>query len=357
MAVNAPSRTVRLLALLFFGARERIRVWKKLQTQLRNRMRLEESLRQLQRHARESKSPLEDIYGHVLATLGEGRTLDVALEGLATPEEVMLISSAQASGRLAEGLGLAVRVLEAKSAMRKCLVANLTAPFLMFLACMAMMVIIALHVMPQLALVSDPSRWTGPSRVLHVLSTFIGSWAGAAFGVGLLLALIAVLISFPLWTGRFRRLADRALPWSIYRLTVGTVWLYTIATRMQAGHQLAQILSRMTETASTPYLREIVSAILRHSRHGEDFGTALRDSGMGFPSREIVDDLRVYARMPGFQDRMAEIADTWLEDGVERIRGYAQQIGVIVNLFIIGQLILISLVASTFETQLHLGGM
>ena len=191
MAVNAPSRTVRLLALLFFGARERIRVWKKLQTQLRNRMRLEESLRQLQRHARESKSPLEDIYGHVLATLGEGRTLDVALEGLATPEEVMLISSAQASGRLAEGLGLAVRALEAKSAMRKCLVANLTAPVLMFLACMAMMVIIALHVMPQLALVSDPSRWTGPSRVLHVLSTFIGSWAGAAFGVGLLLALIA----------------------------------------------------------------------------------------------------------------------------------------------------------------------
>ena len=100
MAVNAPSRTVRLLALLFFGARERIRVWKKLQTQLRNRMRLEESLRQLQRHARESKSPLEDIYGHVLATLGEGRTLDVALEGLATPEEVMLISSAQASGKI-----------------------------------------------------------------------------------------------------------------------------------------------------------------------------------------------------------------------------------------------------------------
>ena len=84
--------TVRILAVMFFGVQERIRVWKKLHTQLRNNMRLEESLRQLQRHAKESRSPLEDIFSHILTTLGHGRPLDAALEGIASQEEIMLIA-------------------------------------------------------------------------------------------------------------------------------------------------------------------------------------------------------------------------------------------------------------------------
>lgn len=348
--------TVRILALMFFGVQERIRVWKKLHTQIRNNMRLEESLRQLLRHAKESKSPLEGIFSHILTTLGHGRPLDAALDGIASQEEIMLIASAQSGGKLAEGFALAIRVLEAKGVMRKCLVTNLSAPILMFLACIAMMVVIALHVMPQLALVSDPRTWSGASYVLYLLSSFIASWWGIVAGIAFLAALVVVFVSFRFWTGAGRRLADRLIPWSIYRLTVGTVWLYTIATRMKAGQHFSQILSRM-EGTSSPYLREIVSAILRHSRHGEDFGTALQDSGMAFPSREIVDDMRVYARMPEFQERMAEIADTWLEDGVEKVKSCAQKIGVTVNLLILGQLILISLVAGNFESQLKIGGM
>ena len=54
---------------------------------------------------------------------------------------------------------------------------------------------------------------------------------------------------------------------------------------------------------------------------------------------------------------MAEIADTWLEDGVEKVKSCAQKIGVTVNLLILGQLILISLVAGNFESQLKIGGM
>lgn len=137
---------------------------------------------------------------------------------------------------------------------------------------------------------------------------------------------------------------------------MGTVWLYTIATRMQAGHQLSQILKGMVKQKSSPYLREIVAAILRHSRHGEDFGSALQASGMDFPSREIVDDLRVYARMPGFQTHIMEIADTWIIEGAERVAGYARVIGVVVQLLVLAQLVLVAIVGTTFQDQIQTGG-
>lgn len=350
------SPTVKILATVWFGADVRMRVWGKLATQIRNRMTLEESLQRLREQAVESRSPLADIYTHIIGTVGQGRTLGDALAGLAGQEEIMLIASAQTSARLAEGLTLAARVLKARGFIRKSLLSSLTGPCMYFAACIAMLAMISVQVMPQLVMVSDPSSWTGASYLLYALSEFVGSWAGALTGICSLAALVAICLSFPLWTGQLRRLADRCIPWSIYRLTVGTVWLYTIATRMQAGHQLSQILENMVKQKSSPYLREIVTAILRHSRHGEDFGSALQASGMDFPSREIVDDLRVYARMPGFQAHIMEIADTWITEGAERVAGYARVIGVVVQLLVLAQLVLVAIVGTTFQDQIQTGG-
>lgn len=350
-----PGLAVRILAALWFGPDVRLRVWNKLATQIRNRMSLEDALLRLRDHAVESRSPLADVYAHILKTFRSGTPFGQTLRGLASQEEIMLIASAQSSARLTEGLQLAGKVLQAKAAMRKSLYANLTAPCLYFLACIAMLAVIALQVMPQLVLVSDPSTWTGANRFLYVISEFVGSWAGIFTGILLLAALVAVILSFRLWTGPLRRVADRMIPWSIYRLTVGTVWLYTIATRMRAGHQLSLILEDMTK-GSSPYLREIVHAVLRHSRHGEDFGRSLQASGMRFPSQEIVDDLRIYSQMPNFQAHVMDIADAWIVEGQENVARYAQMIGVFVQLLVIGQLALVAIVGSTFQDQIRMGG-
>ena len=348
---EGPSRAIRLLGRLYFGPNVRVRTWKKLQTQMRNGMRLEESLRQLQLHAKTAHSPLAEIYGHILSVLGHGRTLDVALDGLATREEIMLIGSGLSTGKLPEGLGLAMKVLGAQMTIRKSVRAALAGPIISFLACIALFVFVAVYIMPQLMLVFDPRTFTGSAWLLHVISSFLASPAGVIAGILLLIAIVLVILSFPRWTGPARRIADRCLPWSIYRLTVGTVWLYTIATRAQAGHQLTQILEGMTTGKTTPYLREIVGLILRHSRHGEDFGTALRNSETQFPSKEIVEELQVYARMPGFQERMAELADTWIVDGVELVKKYAQRIAAAADLLVIAQLVLVTLASASFETQ------
>lgn len=347
--------TVKILALLWFGPSVRMRTWNKLATQIKNRMSLEDALRRLHQQAKERKSPLEEVYGHILFIVAHGQTLGQALEGLASREEIMLIGSAQESGQLIQGFGLAEKILKAQGVIRKSLVTSLMTPCMLFLACIAMLVMIALQVMPQLAMISDPEKWTGASWFLYALSDFVGSRAGAFSGIAFVILVIAVCLSFSRWTGSLRRVADRCIPWSIYRLSVGTGWLYTVATRMQAGHQLSQILAGMMHGAS-PYLREVVGAILDHSREGANFGKALLASGMEFPSREIVDDLCIYAEEPGFQRHVMEIADGWLVEGTEAVVSHAQKIGTAMWLLIIGLLVLITVVAMGFQNQIQTGG-
>ena len=345
----------RLIARLFFGSAVRARVWKKLSTQLNNKMRLEESLHMLHAQTAERKSPLAELYRHMLTVTADGLPLGAALEGLASREEVTLITSAQSAGRLAEGLELAAKVLTARADIKKGVLGAIAYPCVLLGVVIVMMVVISLHVMPQLTLISDPRTWSGAPYLLWLQSDFIASWRGIAFGIGFVCLIALIFVSFPLWTGRLRRIADRCVPWSLYRLTIGTVWLYTVATRMRAGHQLSQVLADMAAGAS-PYLREIVAAVLHHSRAGQDFGSALHKSGMNFPSSDIVDDLCIYARMPSFQENMMDIADTWLVEGVEDINKKAGKLKSVMFLLIISQLLLVALAVSGLQSQLGQSG-
>ncbi len=351
------TRTVKILARLCFGEAVRLGVWRRLGTQIRNRIGLEECLRIMQSHARESHSPLEQIYGHILTRLRRGQTLGDALQGLASHQEILLISSAQSSGKLADGLLLAAKILKAQLVMRKSIKSNLGGPAFLLLACIGILIMLALHVIPQLALVSDPEGWSGLSYLLYVVSTFIASQAGVVTGIVLFCLTVLSVVSMPLWTGKLRRIADRHIPWSIYRLSVGTAWLYNIAMGMAAGQQLSQILSSM-QKYETPYLREIVTAILQQSQKGSEFGEALHQSGMNFPSREIVDNLRFFSSFSAIKEQIHTMADEWLAEGVELVEGYAKKISVAINLLVIGQLAAIAMLAGSFQSQINLiGGM
>jgi hypothetical protein len=54
-------------------------------------------------------------------------------------------------------------------------------------------------------------------------------------------------------------------------------------------------------------------------KSGLNVGEAMRNAGYHFPSREIVEDLCVYAQYKGFGDALTTLADEWVETGVERV--------------------------------------
>ncbi len=345
---------VGLMGKLSFGPRVRAHVWKQLSRLLDNRMRLVDALEMLKEQAARRRSPRADVYAHILRTLGAGRTLGQALDGgFASREEILLISFAQDSSRLPGGLSLAAKVLEARGKILKSLWESLAYPFVLTLLVIVMMVIVAERVMPQLVLLSDPHSWNGAPYLLYLQSSFVASWQGIACALTVVSGTVLIVLSFSRWTGPGRRLADKFMPWSIYRLTVGTLWLYAVAMRMSAGHQISSILRDMaTDHGTSPYLREIVKKILDCSGKGEDFGKALRTSGMAFPSVELVDTLAVYSTMPDFQHHIIGLADGWLEDGSEAIQHLAGKLRTFVIMLVVCQLCLIALAIGGLQSQL-----
>lgn len=347
-----------LLCRLNFNGELRRRTWRKLAIQAQNNLSIDESLVMLRDQASSRKSPLAALYAHILMLKASGVTLDVALAGVATPEELLLISSGQDSGNLPETLLMAADLLEARQKIHEAVVGVIAYPLFLLTMCLGILLLIALYVMPELTLISDPELWTGMSAVLYQVSMFTASWPGL-FTLALLLIFIATVgITLPIWTGPLRRRCDAVPPWSIYRLITGCSWLFTLAILMRSGMQLTKIVGdALAMPHTTPYLRERLEALTVHYGAGVNFGEALFQCGMDFPSAEIVDELRTYARLPGFEERLAEIARQWMTDGIAAIQQKAKTFNLACMLFIVGLICALGMAIMDMQKQLmQLGG-
>lgn len=342
-----------LLARLSFGPGIRQRTWRKLAMQTNHGLNLLRAVELLRARAEQRQSPMRLVYAQVLESLSLGLDLGSSLTGFASPEEIMLISAGQRSGTLPEGLTLAAGLLAAKGTIRRAVFSALAYPVFLFSMVGVVLGVVSIMVMPQLASLSSPSSWNGPAWALYALTSFVTSPAGGVALAALLGAVAGGLAALPFWTGRTRQMADVIPPWSIYRLTVGCTWLFTVATLMRAGVQLSRILESMLDSeATTPYLRERVLAASREFGMGKNLGEALYDSGMDFPDEEIVDDLRVYAALPDFHLRMNELASEWMEDGVDRVKQQARVLNLAAFLLITVLVSLIAAAMGSLQSQL-----
>lgn len=341
------------LRKLAFPASTRLRTWKKLSAQTKYGVGLERSIRLLRDRAAGRKlNTLAGVYSHVLSQLSAGRTLDLALADFATSEEVMLIGGGQESGNISEGFNLAIRLLEARARIRQVLFESLSYPCLLCVLSVILLFVISFVVVPEMALMSDPATWSGASRALYLLAAFVTSPTGIGVFLVLVLGFLAMLISLPLWTGKLRRLADRLPLWSFYRLTTGTGWLFGVSTLMSAGKGLTQLLNSQIDSETTsPYLRERIWAVSEYCSRGRNLGEAMYQCGLQWPDPELVDDLRVYAELPGFHSQLHELAEEWLETGISRIQGQAKLLKAIF-MGIVGAFVIL-LVFAMFSFQMQ----
>jgi len=85
-----------------------------------------------------------------------------------------------------------------------------------------------------------------------------------------------------------------------------------------SGMTIEKSLSRLA-LAAAPWLQVRLEGALLGVRSGLNAGEALRNTGYVFPSREIIEDLCIYAEYKGFSEALRMLADEWMEEGVEKI--------------------------------------
>lgn len=336
-----------------FGAKERIRVWKKIAVQIKHGIPFYRCIEIQRDRARRKKKRVATVYNHILRQNQAGSNLANALAGWASPEEIMLIGAGEKKD-LVNGLNLSVNMMENKNVIRNQVIGASVYPIFLLLMCAVVMCIIAFILVPEFTKLLPEDKWTGLAGFLLGLSRFVASIWGLITAIAFVVICFAIFFTFPVLTGNLRKKLDRFPPWNIYREVVGVGWMFSVATLMSAGIQPRQIFSESINSQSvTPYLKERIRAVDYQMSLGKNIGVSMQDAKFDFPSEEVIDDMVVYAELPDLEKQMSSIAEEQMTACIASVK---RKMGIMktVLMFIVVMLILL-VILSIFSLQSSLG--
>lgn len=304
-----------------FTESQRLRIYRKIAKMLSNGLPLLKILDELYLRASEqgkkTKEPLAIILDDCRRMVQNGRMLSEGLEPWIPGSEQMIIMAGEQSGRLEATMLAVIDVVLAGKKIKDVIIAGISYPAAIFALILTYIYVFGTRVIPQFTTLVDPANWRGAARSLYLMSQFVQNYM-LYFVLSFSLIILAIILSMPLWRGDTRVFFDRFAPYSIYRLIAGSGFLMAFSALQFAGVTVEKALMRLSDISS-PWLRERLDGALLGIKSGLNCGEALRNAGYGFPDKEVIDDLCVYAEYKGFAEALRILADEWMKDGVDKI--------------------------------------
>ncbi len=329
---------------------ERLRMYRKLASLLRNRFSLMDALERLYGIASKNGKDQHETMGIAITnwmrSLQNGESFSVALRGWAPQSELLMLSVGDIAN-LDQALDNLIKVVEGVKRMKEPVVSAISYPmFLLFLTTLIIYAVGAYMVPPMVEAVPN-LVWRGQAKTLVGLSEWVQNNTLLLF---LTMPIIFAFISWtlPRWKGRMRARFDNVPPWSIYRIFVGVSWLMSLAALVKAGTPVSKAL-RVLRSDANPYLLYRIERALFFVNSGDNLGDALYKTNLSFPDREVVGDLQIYAELDNFQLALDQLANEWLEDSVRNIEQKASVLNMVAILLIAA--IVAWVVMGTFDMQ------
>ena len=236
--------------------------------------------------------------------------------------------------------------------MRLAVLGAIGQPLFLFAVLLAFIWFFGLRVLPAFSQLIPVEEWRGPSAVLPWMFDLVRSFGFQATVVGGLLSAVAfAVLVLPNWSGALRRGLDAVLPFSLYRVFQGTVFLTGLVGVLRSRLPLEEALGQMLGP-STPYVRAKVFAVLQRLRSGQVLGEALWAAEPDFPSRSICSDLRLMLSFPGYEDYLEAASGRWQTDALATIRALGKVMRLVSMAFVFGVLVTLVLGMVQLPAQL-----
>ena len=87
---------------------------------------------------------------------------------------------------------------------------------------------------------------------------------------------------------------------------------------------------------SSRYLKERIDKTLVFINNGDNLGQALSKTGLDFPDKEIISDLKIYSELDNFEEALEALANDWLEESVYLIEQKASILNMVALLSVGG---------------------
>lgn len=314
----------RQLARCFFSAGYRLRFYRILALQMKNKVKLLEALEQISnmytdfgRQTHGFGYLVDDCRAALSDNSGEN-SLEHALANWVPAEEAALISAGMYSGRLPESLAQAEVLIDCRRRIRNAVLRMAIYPLGCVLMLTGTLLVIQEKLIPTLAGMSEPETWSGALGGLYYTLQFFSEHGIVSGGI------LAVVVGWGMWSlprwrrpDRLRRLADRVVPWSVYSDIQGAIFLINTGALLSSDVKTLDALEVMHRFAS-PWLAVRLEAVMQEVAEGASFGVALRECGYNFPSKEAVNYLSMVSG-EGAAQMITRFGQEWLEETVGRV--------------------------------------
>lgn len=336
--------------ILQFSNKTRLKLYRKIASLMKNRFSLMDALDMLHDGASNGgKNPSEPLAIAIASwgrSLNNGMTFSDALKGWAPDRERLMLSVGDVSDLESALLNL-IKVTEGSTKMIRPIVGAITYPA--FLTMMSVLIIYAIgvYMVPPMIDAAPTVVWRGMARDLVDLSAWIkDNWLVAFASLPITMAVIYFTIG--IWTGKVRAFFDYIPPWSLYKVFTGISWLLALSALVKGGTPVSTALRALRRDASR-YLKERIDKTLVYVNNGDNLGQALAKTGLDFPDREIIGDLKIYSELDNFEEALDKLANDWLEESVYMIEEKAGVLNMAALLSIGG--VIAWAVMGTFEMQ------
>lgn len=302
------------------GSAARRRLYLKLAKMMENGTPILDALNSIHQRritAGQQKSQLTMALEDWIKKIQNGMKLSQAMAGWVDPEEQMLISAGEQSGNIEKALVSTAEIMVAKKRIRSAVIGGVFYPTLMLILSFGLLVMFSYKIIPQFSIVVPDEKWHGIARLMIDSAQFTRDWLPVVT-VFLVALIILFFYSLPRWKDGLRVKFDRYIPYSIYRILVGSTWMISFAALVNAGVRTENALQQL-ETNASPWLKVRIASCLREMRSGHSIGDALARSGYQFPDTEIIDDLGVYSKFSGYDQALEILGREWITESVERI--------------------------------------
>lgn len=334
-----------------FSTNKRVAMWRKLVSLLKNDFTLVNALNRLQmtesRGGAKPNEPFAICLREWERNLERGYSFSEATRGWIPTEETLLLTSSNMSS-LIVALENVSRMVVANKRIGRAVFGAIAYPLLLLVLVFGIIIMVGIYLVPPLAEVAgDGMVWSGGAASLIWLSEWAGRyWKFIAFVF--VLIIVFAWLSLPNWSGRLRAMFDKLPPWNIYKIRVSVGWMMSMAAMVSSGVSVPDAMRVIADNANN-YLRNILDKTLRHIANGDNLGNALQNTGMDFPSEELIGDLSVYSDMNDFDENLDHIANEYLEESVRKIESLSDALNTVGILLISG--VIAWVVLGTFQMQ------
>ncbi|MDC5870271.1 type II secretion system F family protein [Vibrio europaeus] len=261
-----------------------------------------------------------EVAAKMAQSIEDGLEMHLALEPYISKLAYESMAASSASDNLNAGVAAAIDALKINDAIKSKLFWTLLKPFIGIIVLLSVVAGFHSYVVPKLAGLHPMNRWPGFSLFMDSLGEFVGVYGFFVFQLLVMIVLI-VLCSLPIFTGDYRKIVDNFLIYRQYRMTCATSMLTSLAASLRAGVVIKKAMRSILESSS-PYVRDHLSEMLMRLERGDNKVGEILDTGL------INEDQVHILKVLGNDSDLRKVVTSSAEIHKEKLLGEIQKISV-----------------------------